>query len=990
MTKSLTFRNFFLLFLIVFGAFNASSQATFWSENFNTPASFGAWTSANVGEGPEIWKRSLVVADQMGFTGTPAAFSSPTATQGFAFYNSDANGSVTHDALLTSPAINCASHTSVGLRFRSQFADFEGSDVEVRVSTDAGTTWTAYPIFDDQPSYGLAQAALVPSAILTEMAIPAANSQAAVLVQFRWSGFFEYGWKLDDIELYDYVAPTTSVTFRVNVSLVPVIDPAGVRIAGSFNSWTDEVMANAGNGVWTITKELDPGATVQYKFKNGPNGWENVPSACGVSDGFGGYNRQVDISGTDVTLPAVCLSSCAPCAVPCNLNPDAIICDDMETYNVGNISPQSPHWIPWDLNEASAVNAVVSTTFASNGTKSMKVTTNDDQVLQLGDKSSGHYGLKWKQYVENAKAAYINIQTTQVIPPTVPTANFAAQLYFNADKTLNMDIPLPAVGGTYPQAQWFPVELDVDLDNNIASLKVNNVLVRKWAYTQTFGGIDFYSANATNTFYVDEVEYVKLPDVVFNPDNCASAVDLTPYFGGAEGVVLTTGLYNNTTATADPSDPDVDCWNEATPTVSPDGSMWYTFSGDGELYHIETVPCNATTYIGAAQDDPGDTQMAIYTGSCGNYTLVECNDDLFANGMPDWRSAVDVQTVAGQQYYMLIDGYNFGGVVAIGEFCVSVSRGQVIDCDAAEIGAYETINNGLVCNLDATNTGLAITDGSFILPTVGVVKGMCWAISTSDPAGAWPPDDAGFWGSFGVSAAEYVPALPNNGNPLTYGEWWFTPVVIGNGVDGNLTNNGVFLQDIDPLTACVVVGASVKLTLLPVLDPVVATFTSTDETAAGALNGTVTLNPSGGFPGLIGDPSLFEYAWSNGATTQNLTGVAGGTYTVVIADPSGCTDPVTVVTSLSTPTKDPASVKALTLTPNPTSGVLQLNLTTAAATDVRFDVFNTLGQNVLTMDAGKTSNVSRSLDLTAMPNGTYTLRVTMGSETAMRRIVVQR
>jgi gliding motility-associated-like protein len=45
-------------------------------------------------------------------------------------------------------------------------------------------------------------------------------------------------------------------------------------------------------------------------------------------------------------------------------------------------------------------------------------------------------------------------------------------------------------------------------------------------------------------------------------------------------------------------------------------------------------------------------------------------------------------------------------------------------------------------------------------------------------------------------------------------------------------------------------------------------------------DGRINLAPQGGAP--------FTFAWSNGATTQNLTGVPGGTYSVTLTDAVGC------------------------------------------------------------------------------------------------------
>lgn len=78
--------------------------------------------------------------------------------------------------------------------------------------------------------------------------------------------------------------------------------------------------------------------------------------------------------------------------------------------------------------------------------------------------------------------------------------------------------------------------------------------------------------------------------------------------------------------------------------------------------------------------------------------------------------------------------------------------------------------------------------------------------------------------------------------------------------------------------------ASVSITQPPALN---ANATATGETSVGANNGTASTAPSGGVPG-------YSYAWSNGATTQNITGLAPGNYTVTITDVNNCTTSQTV------------------------------------------------------------------------------------------------
>lgn len=106
--------------------------------------------------------------------------------------------------------------------------------------------------------------------------------------------------------------PQRSVTFQVDMTGVTLAGP--VHIAGSFNGWnaTADTMTPQGNNIYARTYTLIEGTPYQYKFLKGPgfSNEESVPAACGVPNGFGGFNRQFTPAGANATLAAVQFSSC--------------------------------------------------------------------------------------------------------------------------------------------------------------------------------------------------------------------------------------------------------------------------------------------------------------------------------------------------------------------------------------------------------------------------------------------------------------------------------------------------------------------------------------------------------------------------------------------------------------------------------------------------------------------------------------------------------
>ncbi|HQV00008.1 MAG TPA: T9SS type A sorting domain-containing protein [Bacteroidia bacterium] len=137
--------------------------------------------------------------------------------------------------------------------------------------------------------------------------------------------------------------PTVDVTFRVDVSQNPCTG-GGPHLVGSFNGWnaTATPMTAVGAGVYEATVSLDTTASVQYKFLNDSTysacGNENVPAACGVPNGFGGFNRQLEVPEINSTLSTVCFSSCAACIPPGMVNVTFRV--DMAFTTLG---PGGPH-----------------------------------------------------------------------------------------------------------------------------------------------------------------------------------------------------------------------------------------------------------------------------------------------------------------------------------------------------------------------------------------------------------------------------------------------------------------------------------------------------------------------------------------------------------------------------------------------------------------------------------------------------------------------
>lgn len=128
------------------------------------------------------------------------------------------------------------------------------------------------------------------------------------------------------------------------------------------------------------------------------------------------------------------------------------------------------------------------------------------------------------------------------------------------------------------------------------------------------------------------------------------------------------------------------------------------------------------------------------------------------------------------------------------------------------------------------------------------------------------------------------------------------------------------------------------------------TTNGVNVSCAGGNNGTATASPSGG-------NGSYTYLWSNGGTTQTISNLAAGTYTVTVSSGSNCTGTASRIVTA------PTAISATTVVTNTSNGLNNgaINLTVSGGTP---------GYTYLWSNGATTEDISN------LAIGTYTVTIT--------------
>lgn len=265
------------------------------------------------------------------------------------------------------------------------------------------------------------------------------------------------------------------------------------------------------------------------------------------------------------------------------------------------------------------------------------------------------------------------------------------------------------------------------------------------------------------------------------------------------------------------------------------------------------------------------------------------------------------------------------------------------------------------------NIGLTVTDSYGCTAAQQITLAVPPVLSANTSSGAYDC----------TSGILTINALPTGGtNPYTY--LWSngsgsSQVEVPAGFTGTLTCT------ITDAKGCTAVSNGLVINNAPLA----AGALSNDESMPGTQDGAIDLSVSGGL-------APYTFAWSNGASTEDLSGLSGGTYTATVSDSRGCTVIISVPISTGVDANEAQFAQQISLAPNPAQYTTTLNIALHAPQPLTLKVVDTQGRLVMQRFSEMAGTHQLVLDLETLPAGAYTVQMLVGKYSANRNLLIIR
>ena len=152
--------------------------------------------------------------------------------------------------------------------------------------------------------------------------------------------------------------------------------------------------------------------------------------------------------------------------------------------------------------------------------------------------------------------------------------------------------------------------------------------------------------------------------------------------------------------------------------------------------------------------------------------------------------------------------------------------------------------------------------------------------------------------------------------------------------------------------------------------------------SAGAADGAIDIDVTGGTP-------EYSFTWSNGATTQNITDLIPGEYSVAITDINGCENIFNYTVAGSVFVSDIDNLLSFNISPNPSSEYINIHARLANSNNVQVSIISMIGERQL-LSTTKGDTYSERIDLTNYDSGIYFIELRTKGQVALEKIIISK
>ena len=202
--------------------------------------------------------------------------------------------------------------------------------------------------------------------------------------------------------------------------------------------------------------------------------------------------------------------------------------DNFEDYNVNDpISLKNPMWTPFTTWPAGFADAIITDEQSQDGFKSLKITAETDVIVDLRgllinnpNLNSGQYEINFDILIPEGYTGHYNLIRS------LSPLEFSLEVFFRTDGMLKIQHNNQTITDlTFNHNEWMTVSHIIDLDNDTASMYIDDVEIVTWQFTANayfegngllnlelidFSGESDPAVNDIGLFYIDNFAFSKI------------------------------------------------------------------------------------------------------------------------------------------------------------------------------------------------------------------------------------------------------------------------------------------------------------------------------------------------------------------------------------------------------------------------------------------------------------------------------------------------